>query len=415
VNRSYRFICLGLAALSLMLSACSKKAENVYKNIGVTDTPAPSPTAAPAEAEPAPVVFDNYLQPPPITFSASAPVVRGIYVTSNRAGGADYLQRLIDFCHQASVNSMVIDVRTEKGEITFKGMKMADDLGISVNNIPDVKNVTRKLKDNGIYPIARFVAFKDSNTVNFRPDLYIHNKDGSIWLDPQKVPWLNPYNPDARSYILDLAKGAAGAGFEEIQFDYIRFAAADSLRDADFGDTRGLSRSQAIEAFARQAVDTLKPYGVKVSADVYGTIINSDGDAQIVGQDYVGLAKILDVLCPMVYPSHYANGSMGLDIPDLVPYDTIYKAMELSNERLAAIPKGEHCAVIRPWLQDFTATWLKNGHLNYSAAERAAQIQGAYDAGLTQWLLWDSSNDYKPGGTEGEAGMKLASGDTAKN
>jgi len=395
------------------LPACAKKSADVFENVAVTDTPAP--TAAPPETAPAAVVFSNYLQPPPITFTAPAPTVRGIYVTSHRAGGGDYLQQLIDFCHQTGVNAMVIDVRTEKGDITFKGMKMADDLGISVNNIPDIKAVIGKLKDNGIYPIARFVAFKDSNTVNFRPELYIHKEDGSIWLDPQKVPWLNPYNPDARAYILDLAKGAAEAGFEEIQFDYIRFAAAESLQDADFGETGGLSRSQAIEAFARQAVDTLKPYGVKVSADVYGTIINSDGDAQIVGQDYVELAKIFDVLCPMVYPSHYANGSMGLDIPDLVPYDTIYKAMELSNERLSAIPEGMHRAVIRPWLQDFTATWLKTGHLNYSAAERAAQIQGAYDAGLTQWLLWDSSNDYKPGGTEGEAGKKIASGDAAVN
>jgi len=413
VNRAYQFVCAGLAVLSVTLSACSKKTVNEYNS---AETPAPRETVTPAETEePAALVFfNNYMLPPPISFTASAPTVRGIYVSSNRAGGSEYLQQLLDFCRQADVNAMVIDVRTEKGEITFKGIKMADDLGISSNNIPDIHATIQKLKENGIYPIARFVAFKDSNTLNFRPDLYIHNKDGSVWMDPNGVPWLNPYNPDACDYILSLAKGAAEAGFEEIQFDYIRFAATTRLENADLGDTRGLSRTQAIEAFARQALDTLKPYGVKVSADVYGTIINSDTDAAIVGQDYVELAKILDVICPMVYPSHYANGSMGLDIPDLLPYDTIYKAMELSNERLAVIPDNAHRAIVRPWLQDFTATWLTK-HLKYSSDERAAQIQGAYDAGLTQWLLWDPGNDYEVGGTEGAPGMKLASGNTANN
>ena len=416
MNKAYRYVCLGLTALSLTLPACSKKTEDVYEDIGAIDSPAPSEALLPDKTEEpaALVLFTNYLLPPPVSFTALAPTVRGIYVSSHRAGGSEYLQQLMDFCHESDVNAMVIDVRTEKGEITFKGMKMADDLGVSVNNIPNIRDTLQKIKDNGIYLIARFVAFKDSNTHNIRPDLYIHNKDGSIWLDPNGVPWLNPYNPDARAYVLDLAKGAAEVGFEEIQFDYIRFAASSRLENADFGDTRGLSRTQIIEAFARQAMDTLKPYGVMVSADVYGTIINSDQDAAIVGQDYVELAKILDVICPMVYPSHYANGSMGLDIPDLVPYDTIYRAMELSNERLAVIPDGEHCAIVRPWLQDFTATWLKS-YLRYSSAERAAQIQGAYDAGLTQWLLWDPSNEYQIGGTQGEPDRKLASGNTAAN
>ena len=401
----FRLVCLGLAAVSISLSGCSKKAENVYEDIETTDITAVS--EEPDDQYEPPYFFVNYLAQPPTSFYVNAPTVRGIYVTSNRAGGADYLQKLLDICHKSDINSMVIDVRTEDGDITFKGIGLADELGISLNNIPNVRDTLALLKDNGIYPIARVVAFKDRKTHSFRPDLYIHEKDGSLWLDPNKVPWLNPYNPEACEYILEFAKGAAEVGFEEIQFDYIRFAASYRLENADFGDTGGLSRMQAIEAFARMAMDTLKPYGVKVSADVYGTIINSDIDADIVGQNYVELAKIFDVLCPMVYPSHYANGSMGLDIPDLVPYDTIYRSMELSNERLAAIPEDEHRALIRPWLQDFTATWLRR-YLNYGSAERAAQIQGAYDAGLSEWLLWDPSNNYDAEGTYGVIDIMMA-------
>jgi len=404
-----RIIGLGFAIMLLTLSGCSKKTESIIDDIGETDIPSESEILQVID-EPA-SFFTNYLMPPPINFNAQAPTVRGIYVTSNRAGIPEHLQNLIELCHNSEINSMVIDVRTEDGIVTFKGMKFADDLGVSVNNIPNVHEMIALLKENGIYPIARLVAFKDRNTQSFRPDLYIHEKVGSVWLDPNKYPWLNPYNPEACDYILEYAKGAAEAGFEEIQFDYIRFAASSRLENADFGDTGGLTRTQAIEAFVRKAMDTLKPYGVKVSADVYGTIINSDIDADIVGQNYVELAKILDVICPMVYPSHYANGSMGLDIPDLVPYDTIYRAMELSNERLAVIPEGEHCAVVRPWLQDFTATWL-NRYATYTGVERGAQIQGAYDAGLSEWLLWDPGNNYSIEGTEGAPNIQLASSGT---
>jgi hypothetical protein len=389
------------------LSGCFPKSDTVFNDTEETDLTAES--ELPLEADQSLAFFNNYMMPPPISFNAAAPTVRGIYVTSNRAGSGQYLQELIDVCHNSDINSMVIDVRTEDGFVTFKGMEFADNLGVSVNNIPDVRETLAMLKENGIYVIARVVAFKDSNTQAFRPDLYIHEPDGSVWLDPNKVPWLNPYNPDACDYVLEFAKGAAEVGFNEIQFDYIRFAASARLDNADFGETGGFSRTQVIEAFANRAMETLKPYGVKVSADVYGTIISSDTDAGIVGQDYVGLARILDVICPMVYPSHYANGSMGLDIPDLLPYDTIYKAMEMSNERLDVIPEDEHRAVIRPWLQDFTATWLQN-YQRYTSAERGAQIQGAYDAGLSEWLLWDPSNNYDSEGTGGAPGIKLASG-----
>ncbi|MDR2650604.1 MAG: putative glycoside hydrolase [Clostridiales bacterium] len=396
-----------LVAAFAALSACYQKSDAVFNDTEETNLPAKS--ELPLEVDPSLAFFDNYMLPPPISFNAAAPVVRGIYVTSNRAGGAGYLHKLIDICLNSDINAMVIDVRTEEGLVTFKGMEFADNLGVSVNTIPDIHETLALLKENGIYPIARVVAFKDSNTRTFRPDLYIHEKDGSVWLDPNKMTWLNPYNPEACDYVLEFAKGAAEAGFSEIQFDYIRFAASARLENADFGETEGLSRTQAIEAFADKAMKTLKPYGVNVSADVYGTIIDSDIDANIVGQDYVGLAKILDVICPMVYPSHYANGSMGLDIPDLVPYDTIYKAMELSGKRLEAIPEDERRAVIRPWLQDFTASWLQK-YLKYTSVERGAQIQGAYDAGLSEWLLWDPGNNYDAEGTAGAPGMKLASG-----
>jgi hypothetical protein len=308
------------------------------------------------------------------------------------------VNELIALCDETTLDAMVIDVKNEQGFVTFRGgIPYADELGVTVRNIPDIQGLLTSLRAHNIYTIARIVTFLDNNTHALRPELYIKDQNGAVWRDAQRNAWLNPYNRDAWDFVLEIAKGAAALGFDEIQFDYIRFAASDRLKNADFGDTGGLDRMQIIEAFARYAAATLKPLGVNVSADVYGTIISIEGDAAIVGQNYTELAKILDFICPMIYPSHYADNSMGLDHPDLYPYETIAGALRLSNEKLAAIPKGQHVADVRPWLQDFTMSSLRY-HLDYGSEEREKQIQAVYDAGLNEWLLWDANIHYESDG-----------------
>jgi hypothetical protein len=336
----------------------------------------------------------------PDDFFTAKPFVRGIYVGSNRIGIEEHANELIALCDETALNAMVIDVKNEQGFVTFRGgIPYADALGITVRNIPDIQGLLTKLREHNIYTVARIVTFLDNNTYALRPELYIENQNGGVWRDAQRNAWLNPYNRDAWDFVLEIAKGAAALGFDEIQFDYIRFAASDRLANADFGDTEaeGPDRMRIIEAFARHAMTVLKPLGVNVSADVYGTIINIEGDAAIVGQNYTELAKILDFICPMIYPSHYADNSMGLDHPDLYPYETIAGALRLSNEKLAAIPAGRHVAGVRPWLQDFTMSGLRY-HSDYGAEERERQISAVYDAGLNEWLLWDASIHYDGGG-----------------
>ncbi len=343
------------------------------------------------------MMLSNYIDQPATPFSdlsgmVAAPEVKGVYVSSHVAGIDSMLSALIDLCKTSAYNAFVIDVKDDNGYVTFKGIPFADEMGISGSNIPDIKALLKRLEDEGIYPIARLVAFKDNNTYNLRPELYIKNQDGSIWKDSQGNAWLNPYNPDACSYVIDFAKAVATLGFKEIQFDYIRFSTSGKLKSADMGDIGEKTRSQAIEEFSRRAVDELRTYGVKVSADVYGTIINSDIDAEIVGQDYAVLASIFDVICPMIYPSHYANGSMGIDIPDVHPYDTIYNSLLLSEQRMQGIPP-ENRAIVRPWLQDFTASWLPK-YIPYAGKEREDQIRAVYDAQLSEWILWDAAVKY---------------------
>ena len=159
-----------------------------------------------------------------------------------------------------------------------------------------------------------------------------------------------------------------------------------------------------------------------VSADVYGLVIDSDVDHRIVGQNYVGLSKYLDYISPMVYPSHYGPYNYNIPVPDAEPYKLVLTALQSSKKVLAGIPVGtvsgnmekEYtmeevaallpmegvCARVRPWLQDFTATWVK-GHIPYEAEEIRAQIQAVYDAGYEEWILWNASNRYTKDGLLG--------------
>ena len=326
-------------------------------------------------------------------------VVRGVYVSGYVAGINSWMKDLIDLADETELNAFVIDVKDDSGYITFDmDLPMVDEIGAERGQISDIKSLMDTLYEHNIYPIARIVTFKDPHLAKNRPELAIKNQDGSLWYY-KGVPWLNPYNEDSWKYVVDVAKEAAKAGFKEIQFDYIRFEATASLNNASFdGLENGRTRQDVILEYVDYAMKELEPYGVKVSADVFGIVINSAGDAKAIGQDYVEMVKRLDAICPMVYPSHYGFGFFGIPKDkhsDLYPYETIYGSMEDSNEVLSVIGEGESQAVVRPWLQAFTASYLGSGnYMTYGKEAIRAQIQAAYDAGLSEWLLWHAGVRY---------------------
>jgi hypothetical protein len=139
----------------------------------------------------------------------------------------------------------------------------------------------------------------------------------------------------------------------------------------------------------------LKPLNVVVSVDVFGITTRGNGDYENIGQDFLEILKIVDVVCPMVYPSHYAHGEYGIPKPDLDPYHIVYKSLTDALKKVQSIPENEHAAIIRPYLQDFTATWLKKGnYLTYGTTEVKDQIQAVVDLGLEEFILWDPNNKY---------------------
>lgn len=331
----------------------------------------------------------NYFKPPK---------VKGLYVTGHIAGIESKLDELIKIADETEINAFVIDVKSDGGRITYDmDVPSVQETGSIVQQMRDIDSVLDKLYEHNIYPIARVVTFKDQYLAKNRQEYAIKNKNGGLWFY-KKIPWLNPYNKNSWSYIMDVATRAGLDGFKEIQFDYIRFEATRTLENATFeGYDNGKTRKEIILEYVNHTNETLKPLGLLVSADVFGIVITSEFDSKNLGQDYLLMSENLDVICPMVYPSHYGFGFFGIPRnkhTDLFPYETIKGSMDASTELLAT-SKQEKVAIVRPWLQAFSAPWIgKGNYLKYGKKEVRDQIQATYDAGLEEWILWNSGVRY---------------------
>ena len=185
--------------------------------------------------------------------------------------------------------------------------------------------------------------------------------------------------------------------FDEIQYDYVRFPIGKDADAADYGiPMESDTKQKMITGFLSYAAEKLHEKDIVLTADVFGTIIGNDEDAGRVGQDYKILGETVDVLCPMVYPSHYGNGVFGYAVPDAEPYGTVNRALLDSVEALAPCEEQKRAGV-RPWLQAFTATWV-DGHISYGGEQIREQIQAVYDAGYEEWILWNAANRYSTDG-----------------
>ena len=321
--------------------------------------------------------------------------VKGIYVSGPAAGIAK-MDELIDLVDRTELNAMVIDVKNDEGKVTYKMQSdRVQELGTSVRYIPDIKGLVDKCKEKDIYLIARIVAFRDPYLAEKKPEWAVHDGDGEIFRDKNGMAWVNPYNRELWDYLVEVASQAAADGFDEVQFDYIRFSTDIKEEEVDYGpEAEKIDKIEIITEFTKYLYENLVPCGVYVAADVFGTVIDNEIDQKIVGQDYVKMAQNLDYICPMVYPSHYHNGAYGIVVPDADPYATIHAAAVSSARQLQAVPEEDR-AHVRLWLQSFTASWVP-GHIRYGPEQIRQQIKGAYDAGYEEWILWNAAVNYQP-------------------
>jgi hypothetical protein len=342
-----------------------------------------APLAAPPLVEPAPR--------PPAARVAKPDTVRGIYLNAWAAGSPRKFANLVALAQRTELNAFVIDVK-EGGEVSYRSaVALARQVGAERDYVRDVRARLDTLRRHGIYPIARIVVFKDGVLAEARPDLAIRKADGSLWADAAGAHWVDPFNREVWDYNVALAREAVELGFAEIQWDYVRFpdVPRSLMRTAVHPAQAGRSKAQGIREFLVYAREQLADLGVPLTADVFGLTVSDPGDMGI-GQRWEEFIDVVDVVLPMVYPSHFARGTYGIANPNAAPYQTVKRAMEHAVRRSAGIAGA---ATIRPWLQDFNAPWVDR-ETKYGPAEVRAQIQAVYDAGLTEWILWHPGSNY---------------------
>lgn len=327
--------------------------------------------------------------------------VRGVYVTGHSAGG-DRFNKLTKLVDTTDLNAMVIDIKDDHGYVTYEPEASSPYAEVGQPYIKDPKAVLKTMEEKQIYPIARIVVFKDTVLANKKPELS-YKDGGKVWKNGRGESFVNPFLKEVWDYNVGIAIEAAKMGFQEIQFDYVRFPEGFEKRDKELEYSTGdytddekdnvQKRVQAVTDFVEYAHEKLEPYGVKVSVDIFGYTATLP-EAPGIGQNFSRISENVDVISSMIYPSHWTP-YFGIAKPDLKPYELVSEYTKLENKKLAEL---ENPPISRPWLQDFTASWLGSGNYKvYGKAEIEAQIKALNDQGVKEFLLWDAGNSYTEG------------------
>ncbi|AGC69363.1 hypothetical protein Cst_c24030 [Thermoclostridium stercorarium subsp. stercorarium DSM 8532] len=391
--------------LSLLISDNGRNGD-----IHITPSPADvayddKPEISPA-VTPEPTITPTPTPEPTPTPSALASVeVKGLYLTANTAGNPSRLQHFIDLANRTEINAFVIDVKDDHGKVCYETqVPLAVKHGAWEKKY-DVKEVIRKLHENNIKVIGRVVCFNDPYMPLKEPSLSLKNTNGEVFTAPvgnSRLAWLDPTNEKAWQYIIDIAKEAVSYGFDEIQFDYIRFPETTNYKyDMSYFQKE---KSEYIDNFIKTAIEQMP--NVTLSADIFGSICLQTKDVGGIGQTLETISERIHYISPMIYPSHFANNSnhytgngVGTKIngilfekPDLEPYKVIYNTLIITKKRL------EEAGIdvkVRPYLQGFTASYMPQGYyINYGVEQYKAQIKAVYDAGFSEWIFWNSGNNY---------------------
>ncbi|MBI3290644.1 putative glycoside hydrolase [Candidatus Falkowbacteria bacterium] len=319
--------------------------------------------------------------------------VKGIYLNGYTAGLKSRRTQLLDLVQTTELNALVIDIKDASGRIFFDtNIPLADQIGSEQVRIPDLKPFLAELKEKGIYSIARIVVFQDPYLASQMPEIALKQASGGLWHDYKGQAWVDPTQKLVWDYNLDLAKEAIKIGFDEINFDYIRFPSDGNIRQIVYANLENATfegKSKAMAEFYAYVDKSLKFQPVITSADLFGMVLwRSDG--LNIGQRYEDAALYFDYIAPMVYPSHYPNGFEGFANPAEHPYEIIHGSLIRAKD-LSGYPFR---AQLRPWLQAFDLGAV------YTPEMIRLQKQAVYDAGGPGWMLWNASNRYTSGGLE---------------
>lgn len=315
----------------------------------------------------------------PITTTLEPFVVKGVYVPYGVLYLPDRLQSILDLVEATELNAIVVDVKSDRGRIAHQSQVEIAVQGEALHpDMADLNELVQYCHARGIYAIARMVIFKDPVLTAVRPDLAIHRQSGEMYVDLEGLTWANPYLQEVYDYNIALAKEIVAIGFDEIQFDYLRFPSDGVTRDLAYPvESNMATRTAAIGEFMSQVHDALKPLGVMISADLFGLTLWVADDRDLgIGQRLIDIAPHVDYISPMVYPSTFTKGNLNLDNPSAHPYEVVYRSCVKAQERTST--------KIRPWLQHY---W---GDAEYYLEEK----RGAEEAKAHGWLFWNAAGKY---------------------
>lgn len=376
-----------LSVLFLAFAACTSESARAASD---TASPAGTPAAASAGSPPSGVARRDSAARRAPRKSPDGDIVRGLYVNRWQVQSPNRMRRFIQIADSTEINALVLDMKDEFG-LNFRTtdtmlVRNAGNSGV----VPGLAAMLDTLRAHNIVSIARLVVFKDSVAARANPQHTIRKADGSVWRDHEGLAWVNPYDETIREYNMRVADEMIRLGFDEVQFDYIRFPEPyKSLPPQVFPNANGKSKPDAIAEFLDVACGRINDLGGRCTADIFGLVTTVRGPLEI-GQEWEKLAPVTDVLLPMVYPSHYPKGAFGVARPNAEPYKIINTAIAKARERneKLGIKKPE---AVRPWLQAF-----QHGQPVYGPKEIEAQKQAVYDAGYEGWILWAPGSKYEP-------------------
>lgn len=347
---------------------------------GVLDAAATTTQSAPAEPE---FVVTHLPTPEPL---------RGIYMTACTASEKRLRDRTLENFDGTELNALVIDLKDYTGTISYADT--AIDMPTRASGvrggclIGDLKEFLGELHDRGIYTIARITVFQDPLYASAHPELAVKSASdpSGVWRDRNGLAYVDAGAEPYWEYIVTIGKEAYAIGFDELNFDYIRYPSDGNLRDAIYSWSGGRPLHEVLDGFFVYLHEELAGSGPKLSADLFGLTTTATDDLGI-GQVLEDALDNFDYVSPMVYPSHFARGYNGLANPAEHPYEVISGSMTRAVER--AIAASTTPDKLRPWLQDFDLG------AKYTPDMVRAQMQGTYDAGLTSWMLWNAASRYQ--------------------
>src|SRR5712691_12845820 len=333
----------------------------------------------------------RYVQPRPL-LTPPAASIKALYVNA-WAFGSSKLWQLVRLADETEINAFVIDVKDDTGCLLYpSAVPTAQEIGANAcTRAKDARARLDTLVAHGIYPIARFVVAKDPLLAEHKPEWSVQHRDGGLWRDRIGMAWVDAYNDSVWIYAAQLAREAVKLGFQEVQFDYVRFPdePRERLETAVFPARRpGQSQRDAVRAHITFLRDRIRPLGAPVTFDIFGLTASATGDLGI-GQVWEDFIAVADVVLPMVYPSHYYRGAYGFERPNAEPYRVVRMALREALDR--SRPRGSS-AEIRPYLQAFT---LGRRLPRYTPFEIREQIRAAEELGITSWVLWNPRSVYQ--------------------